>query len=86
MKQLYEIYNGLNNRLLDDNPTIESDSPSKAIRTWLKNNNINLKVKISGDNDVIFGVFPACIGPDGKVWRLGGKRQSWFAIEPERLE
>jgi biopolymer transport protein ExbD len=76
---LYQIFDYKCTSLLSEYPTIEANSPSKAIRQYLKDNNRNENVKVSGDKDVHYGVF-ACIVESGRIYQLRNKKAMWFKI------
>lgn len=65
--------------LLAENPLIEAKTGKEALNKYFKENNINVKVKCSADNDVHFGITPM-IKYNGQILIDGRKRKSWYKI------
>lgn len=69
----------VNNPLMSDYPVITGKSNSDAVRKYCSNIYPNKKPKCSGSNDVQISA-QECKIEDGKIYRLGWKRQTWFEL------
>ena len=65
--------------LLEEYPVVTADNTRQAINKYLKQNDLNYKAKVSGDNDVHFKVTPV-IYENGCMYIDGSKRAYWFKI------
>jgi hypothetical protein len=82
----YEIENYYNksviNLFAEKENIIEAETGRKALDKYLKEKNINVKVKVSSSNDVHFKVSPVVV-ENGKVLLdfRGGKRALWYQVQ-----
>ena len=75
-----EDFSGQNTySLMGKSPIIEAKSNSEALKKYLKQNNLDFKVKCSADNDVQFGIIPM-IMYNGNLLIDGRKKKTWYKI------
>lgn len=72
----YQVFDAHITSLLTENPVYTANRPSEAVRMYMKEKGIDLKIKISADIDVRFGAIP-CFIDNGRTYLTGGRR-TWF--------
>jgi hypothetical protein len=79
---LYEIYNGLNNSLMSDDPVVEADSAREALQKHL-GDEVEFK---AWQEPVLFKTTPISEKPEGSFhkYRKEG-RVTWWGIKPKNI-
>ena len=75
MLKQYQVYD-VAITTLGELPVFSGNRPIDALKGYLSYIGENVQVKVSGDNDVRFGLIP-CVIEDGRVYMLP-KRRTWF--------
>lgn len=74
--KLYQIFDSHITSLLSENPVYTANRPIEAVKMYMKERGIDLKIKISADIDVRFGAIP-CVIDNGRIYLTRGRR-TWF--------
>ena len=79
MTYYYSIFD-INQPIMEANTEIQADSPSKAVKAYLKGMNEQFKgIKVDGSNYARIKAEPFYIR-DGVKYRSSSKKSMWFSI------